>query len=170
MSALEKTAWKLGLTRAEVSLVTMLIGFLALGGVLKNFRTSDKEALLLKKAEQSRLTEADVDSLIRLASIEQANVEEEVLGENAPGSEEKAGKSGTERHVLKKTFSGTVAFNRAGKTQLQLVPGIGPVMAERLVAFRTQKGGKITDFQDFLAVKGIGKKKLEVLKKHFTLD
>ena len=43
-------------------------------------------------------------------------------------------------------------------------------MAERLVAFRKAKGGKVQQYQDFLEVKGIGKKKLESLTKYFTLE
>lgn len=170
MSGLEKTAWRLGLTRAEISLVTMLIGFLMLGGILKNFRSSEKEAILLKNAEHARLQEAEVDSLIRLAAIEQANVSEEVSGESIPDRQHADREVSAGRAVHKKSFNGTVAFNRAGKSQLQQVPGIGPVMAERLIAFRAQKGGMVKEFRDFLAVKGIGQKKLEILKKHFILE
>ncbi|NTW09762.1 MAG: helix-hairpin-helix domain-containing protein [Chlorobiaceae bacterium] len=170
MSGTEKTAWRLGLTRAEISLIAMLIGFLLLGGILKNFRSTEKEAVLLKNARQARLQEAEVDSLIRLATLEQANVSEEVLEESAPEKEDAGRQKSAGREAVKKLFSGTIAFNKAGKAQLQQVPGIGPVMAERLIAFRAQKGGRVADFRDFLAVKGIAEKKLEILKKHFTLD
>jgi competence protein ComEA len=51
-----------------------------------------------------------------------------------------------------------------------MIPGVGPVMAKRLIEFRKQKGGKVSRFNDFLEVKGIGKKKLEILEKHLTLD
>jgi DNA uptake protein ComE-like DNA-binding protein len=53
---------------------------------------------------------------------------------------------------------------------LQKIPGVGPVMAERLITFRTAKGGKVHAFQEFLEVKGVGEKKLEFLKKYFTLE
>ena len=43
-------------------------------------------------------------------------------------------------------------------------------MAGRLITFRTEKGGKVTQFEDFLEVKGISSKKLELLKQHFTLE
>lgn len=170
MSGIEKTAWRLGLTRAEISLIAMLIGFLVLGGILKNFRSVEKEAVLLKNVRQSRLQEVEVDSLIRLATIEQQFVQEEVTGEKKPDMKSTAREKAAERRVLKNSFNGTIAFNRAGKAQLQRVPGVGPVMAERLLAFRTEKGGRVVDFQEFLAVKGIGRKKLEILKKHFILD
>jgi competence protein ComEA len=157
MRYLENLARKLSLTKAEISLITMLLGFLVLGGILKNF--------------QSLEGEAEVDSLIRLAAIDQANVKEDVQQEaEAEKSGESSGKSQTHRSFEKKTFSGTISFNKAGKAELQKISGIGPVMAGRLIAFRTSKGGKVTQFQEFLEVKGIGKKKLEVLKKHFTLE
>lgn len=170
MSGLEKTAWRLGLTRTEISLVTILIGFLVLGGILKNFRSEENEAVILRNTEQSRLEAGEVDSLIRLAVIDQSRVDEEAAIEKGSVRHEDTSEKHAVRPPLKKAFSGTVAFNRANRAQLQQVPGIGPVMADRLIAFRREKGGRIGDFQDFLTVKGIGKKKLEVLKKHFTLE
>jgi competence protein ComEA len=171
MRYLENLARKLSLTKAEISLITMLLGFLVLGGILKNFQSLEESDKLIKQAETARLGEAEVDSLIRLAAIDQANVKEDVQQEaEAEKSGESSGKSQTHRSFEKKTFSGTISFNKAGKAELQKISGIGPVMAGRLIAFRTSKGGKVTQFQEFLEVKGIGKKKLEVLKKHFTLE
>ena len=72
--------------------------------------------------------------------------------------------------VPKSQFTGTVAFNRASAAQLQQIPGIGPAIAKRLLAFRAEKGGKVRQFDDFLEVKGIGRKKLELLNKHLTLE
>jgi competence protein ComEA len=46
---------------------------------------------------------------------------------------------------------------------LQLLPGIGPVIAERLASARTGKR-LFTRWEDLLDVKGIGPKKLQQLK------
>ena len=171
MNLLEKLSVKLSLTKAEITLVSVLLCFLVLGGILMKIRSVEKSDLLVKKAETARLREAEVDSLIRLAAVEQSTTKEDVLQD----AEAERDDSSFERKVEhrssgKKVFNGTISFNKASSQQLQKIPGIGPVMAERLVTFRKAKGGKVQQYQDFLEVKGIGKKKLESFKKYFTLE
>lgn len=171
MNPRDKLSIRLGLTKAEISLLSILIGFLVLGGVLKNIRSAEETDLLIKKAETARFREAEVDSLISMAAVEQATTTEDVLHEVRSESDESAAEQKQEhRSSGKKVFNGTISFNKASSRQLQKIPGIGPVMAERLITFRKTKGGKVQQFQDFLEVKGIGKKKLESLKKYFTLE
>ncbi|MFZ4524302.1 MAG: ComEA family DNA-binding protein [Chlorobium sp.] len=171
MKLFEKLAVKLSLTKAEITLISALLAFLVLGGVLKNIRSVEKVETLVKKVETARYREEEVDSLIALASMAQATVKEDVMqgaetAKNGSSSEKRASQHSSE----KKIFTGTIAFNKASKGQLQKIPGVGPVMAERLITFRTTKGGKVHDFQEFLEVKGVGEKKLEFLKKYFTLE
>ncbi len=171
MNPLEKLALKLSLTKAEITLVSALLAFLLLGGILVTIRSSEEADLLVKKAETARYREAEVDSLIALAALQQASVKEDVLQDAEAEGEELAAEKRTEhRPSEKKVFNGTLSFNKASSQQLQKIPGVGPVMAERLVTFRKSKGGKVLQFQDFLEVKGIGKKKLESLKKYFILE
>ena len=171
MKLFERLAVKLSLTRSEITLVSALLGFLLLGGVLKNIRSVEKADVLVKKIETAKYHEEEVDSLIALASMAQATVKEEVMQE---AETEKQGRASEKRGTLhpseKKVFTGTIPFNKATVMQLQKIPGIGPVMAQRLITFRTAKGGKVLQFQDFLQVKGIGNKKLEFLNKYFTLE
>lgn len=171
MKLFEKLAVKLSLTKAEITLISALLAFLVLGGVLKNFRSVEKVETLVKKVETARYREAEVDSLISLATAEQASVNEEVM-EGVASEKERAGtqKRASQHSSDKKLFHGTLSFNKASIGQLQKVPGVGPVMAERLITFRTAKGGKVHEFQEFLEVKGVGEKKLEFLKKYFTLE
>jgi competence protein ComEA len=171
MNILEKLSIKLSLTKAEITLVSVLLGFLMLGGVLRNIRSVEESDLLVKKAETARYREAEVDSLIKLAAVDQSTTKEDVLQDiEAENDEASFERKAAHRSSGKKVFNGTIAFNKASSQQLQKIPGIGPVMAERLVTFRKAKGGKVQQYQDFLDVKGIGKKKLESLKKYFTLE
>jgi len=171
MKLFEKLAVKLSLTKAEITLVSALLGFLVLGGVLKNIRSVEKAETLVKKVETARYREVEVDSLIALATAEQASVKEDVMDGVASENEKSGVKKRASQHSSeKKLFNGTLSFNKASKGQLQKIPGVGPVMAERLITFRTEKGGKVHDFQEFLEVKGVGEKKLEFLKKYFTLE
>lgn len=56
-----------------------------------------------------------------------------------------------------------IDLNAANREELQLLPGIGPVKAEAILAHRTEMGGFRT-VQQLLEVKGIGPKTLEGLR------
>ena len=171
MNLIEKLATKISLTKAEIYLVSMLLGFLMLGVIMKQIHSVENADLLIKKAEAARYSDAEVDSLISLATVEQAKVNDDVSREVAAEEKDEVVEK-TPKHPAsgKKVFTGTLSFNKASTLQLQKIPGIGPVMAGRLITFRSEKGGKVKQFEDFLEVKGISSKKLEVLKQYFTLE
>ncbi len=56
-----------------------------------------------------------------------------------------------------------VDLNKASQAQLEVLPGVGPKMAERILAYRTENGGfkSIDQLDD---VKGIGEKRMATLK------
>jgi competence protein ComEA len=173
MKILQNLAVRLGITRAEMSAVSTLLFFLIVGAALRYGGSIQEADNLIRKAEQSRFSEAEVDSLLRLAStVDYASVAEagelETPGGETGGTEKPPGHRST--RAPKKSFTGVIAFNRASAAELQRIPGIGPAIARRLLSFRAEKGGKVRQFDDFLDVKGIGRKKLETLKKHLTLD
>ncbi len=53
-----------------------------------------------------------------------------------------------------------IDINRAGKRELMGLPGIGDVIAGRILLYRAEHGA-FKSLRDLLKVKGIGKKKLE---------
>ena len=59
--------------------------------------------------------------------------------------------------------------NRATLEDLQTLPGIGPVLARRLVERRTTHG-PFRRLEDLLDVKGIGKKRLDQLRPFVRLE
>ncbi len=63
---------------------------------------------------------------------------------------------------------GRVNLNAATATELQALPGIGPSLAERIVAHREQRGPFRT-VKDLLKVSGIGPKKFEGLEDLVTV-
>lgn len=63
------------------------------------------------------------------------------------------------------TDDGLVDLNRAGVADLEGLPGVGPVLAERIVAYRTEHG-PFQAIEDLLSVSGIGERKLESLRPH----
>jgi predicted flap endonuclease-1-like 5' DNA nuclease len=54
-------------------------------------------------------------------------------------------------------FNLPLPVNQAGQESLMLLPGIGPKLAARIIAFREEQGD-ITGPDDFIRVKGIGPK------------
>lgn len=61
-----------------------------------------------------------------------------------------------------------VDLNRATVAEFDQLPGVGPVLAKRMVDYR-KSIGRFHAVEDLRAVKGIGKKKLEQLKPFVTV-
>jgi len=62
-----------------------------------------------------------------------------------------------------------VDINAATVEELQSLPDIGKVMAERIVAYRTANGNFASP-EDLVKVKGIGEKKLEKIRGLVTVE
>jgi competence protein ComEA len=62
-----------------------------------------------------------------------------------------------------RSSDGRIQLNRATAIELDDLPGIGPVIAERIVAYRTANG-PFSTIEDLLAVPGIGEAKLASLR------
>jgi len=61
-----------------------------------------------------------------------------------------------------------VNLNRASADELQILPGIGPVLAQRMVDWR-KAHGRYRTVDDLQEVKGIGRKRLEQLRPLVTV-
>ena len=61
-----------------------------------------------------------------------------------------------------------VDLNRASAADFEQLPGVGPVLARRIVEYRNSLG-RFHAVDDLQGVKGIGKKKLERLKPFVTV-
>jgi len=63
---------------------------------------------------------------------------------------------------------GSVNINTADVAQLELLPGIGSVLAQRIVDYRT-KHGQFSSVLDLCQVEGIGLKKLDDIMAYITV-
>lgn len=74
-------------------------------------------------------------------------------------------------HDAETDFSGNIKIdiNKATCEELQLIDGIGPVLAENIVNYRDEHGN-FSSMGDLLNVKGIGDSKLEKIKLHSYID
>jgi competence protein ComEA len=60
-------------------------------------------------------------------------------------------------------------LNSATPKQLEALPGIGPVLAKRIVEFREKKGG-YKRIEELLAIPGISEKKWRALRYYLVLQ
>ena len=63
--------------------------------------------------------------------------------------------------------SGRLNINTATKQQLLDLPGIGEVTAERILLYR-KENGNFSSIEDLLAIKGMSKRKIEILRPLIT--
>ena len=61
-----------------------------------------------------------------------------------------------------------ININTADSTQLQLVPGIGPSTAEKILQMRKSYGA-FKSVNDLMAIRGLGPKRLEKMRKYLTV-
>ena len=62
-----------------------------------------------------------------------------------------------------------ININTANSEELQEVPGIGPATAEKILQMR-KSYGTFKSVDDLLSIKGIGKKRLEKMRKYLTVS
>jgi competence protein ComEA len=65
-------------------------------------------------------------------------------------------------------LQGMVNINTADAAQLMLLPGIGPKMAESIIAYRSSVG-TFNTIEDLVNVKGIGPKSLEKMRPYLSV-
>ncbi len=97
-----------------------------------------------------------------------AHVTETDVSEIISSSEPIHQKEGIQSSETEK-LAGCISLNRAGKEELERVPGIGPVTAERIVAYRDGNGSFQT-IEELIKVQGIGKKTVKKLKPYLQLN
>jgi competence ComEA-like helix-hairpin-helix protein len=71
-------------------------------------------------------------------------------------------------YAKKKPPAHPININTAGSSDLQQVPGIGPSTAQKILDTR-KSYGVFKSVDDLLAIKGIGPKKLEKMRKYLTV-
>src|ERR1700738_3834007 len=74
-----------------------------------------------------------------------------------------AGLGATKKPPLK-----PININTASSEELQQVPGIGPVTADKILQMRKSYGA-FKSVDDLLSIRGIGKKRLEKMRKYLTV-
>lgn len=68
----------------------------------------------------------------------------------------------------KTSSPGQININTASSQQLQMLPNIGEVLAERIIEYR-ESFGPFTNVEDLMLVEGIGEKRIEALREYVTI-
>jgi competence protein ComEA len=107
------------------------------------------------------LPEADLGRLNLAAALEDgAQVRVPSMTQPAPG---------TQAAAADPPPSGLLNLNTATAPELELLPGIGPALAQSIVAYRDAHG-PFNDIEDLLDVPGIGPAKLETIRGFVTAE
>ncbi|HEV1996020.1 MAG TPA: helix-hairpin-helix domain-containing protein [Candidatus Acidoferrum sp.] len=75
---------------------------------------------------------------------------------------------GTGAFAKKKPPAKPVNLNTATSEELQQVPGIGPATADKILQMRKSYGA-FKSVDDLLAIRGLGPKRLEKMRKYLTV-
>lgn len=70
---------------------------------------------------------------------------------------------------VKQEILDPVSINSAPASRIADLPGVGPVLAERVVAYRSEHG-PFQSVEELIAVKGIGRKKLALIQPYILLN
>ena len=62
-----------------------------------------------------------------------------------------------------------IDLNLANVKELQELPGVGPVTAQRIIDMR-EKSGRFHRIEDLLAIRGISQKKLDAMRPYVTVS
>jgi competence ComEA-like helix-hairpin-helix protein len=71
-------------------------------------------------------------------------------------------------HAQKQPPARPIDLNAATIKELEELPGVGPVTAQRIIDTR-QKSGRFHRVEDLLAIRGISQKKLDALRPYVTV-
>ena len=147
-------------TRRQLALLLLVV--LVAGAGLGIGRWRQNHADLVEAFETFDQTPPESSAIARLSSrLEPSRATS--LKRSRPSPEQSASDD------KDKQLSAPVDVNRATAADLKRLPGIGPVLAARIVEAR-ESGGPFTSIDDLRRVSGIGKSKLERVRDFVTVS
>ncbi len=165
---LKKLSEKIGLTQTEIRVVLFLLIMPILGLGYKFYRSSNNPGSITKFDYSKQ------DSLFNSAQKKEINDKKKRdLAHKIVDSKQEVLDFNTtnfERNKAKKELAEkSINLNKAGIKELENLPGIGEVTAEKIIKMRKNLDG-FKKVKELLKVKGIGNIKLNKIKKYLYID
>jgi competence ComEA-like helix-hairpin-helix protein len=147
---------------ALLLIVAVVIGSLALKMAERQYQAMafDLKGLLDGYKHSSRVKTEKPDTAVT-SNVNQADTSDI----NRAEKKQAKSKSGKSKQVSKLKESEKININSADIEDIVRLPGIGPVLAGRIIAYR-DSAGPFIEADDLLNVKGIGEKKLVKIEPH----
>jgi|SRR3990172_7042336 len=139
-----------GFTKQEIYIIIFLVFSLFVGVSVKIYKHFFEDK---KLAELSPQYIHDFEQ--RTATIDSIAVISQRLGDN-------------QKQIESAAFF-KININKATVDELEQIPKIGPVLAQRIVQYRTLNGN-FSKPDDLAKVKGVGKQTLKIIKNYITLN
>ena len=95
-----------------------------------------------------------------------------IISEDVTGEERILNEQESEKEIYPKETKNSgqlISINKATQEELEQLPGVGPVTATRIIAYREQHEGFST-IDELMEIKGIGQKTVEKLKPYIELN
>ena len=172
MRLLHRLQQRLSLTKHEAMALACLSGLFIIGIIVRQVQQqailappdayAELDRIFFERSGKGNGAASDTTSRVLLAAASEADSGDMTPVAATPlirESPEKASAAGGLR----------IDINRAGATELEKLPRIGPKTAERILAFRDAYGAFRT-VNDLQQVKGIGPKTLELLRPHVYVE
>lgn len=141
-------------SRREAAVVILLACAVLIGGIMKYWRDYSTPVTILMPADRSLAPESGGED-------EAANREAFL-----PSAVQSREASDSERPL---PAGAKIDVNRASWEDLMRLPGIGPILAQRIIEYRRQNGPFMTE-EDLLNVSGIGSNRYDAVREFIVVD
>lgn len=156
--------------------------YVDIGGAIKNpgvyevntgtrlFEVINQAGGLTEEADRDSMNQAEVISDGQKIIIKSTNPQSPYYTETPEKDDSDTGNSFMQDNeaVIQNGNGVVVNINEGDSTELQLIPGIGPATADKIIAYR-EENGPFQDIAEIKNVRGIGEKTYEALKDYICV-